>query len=103
MLRTDEIYLCDKNIWNVKEFDTNKLICTSWITPHTYIIDRNDSKSLKNPKIMYEKNSKNNHATDLWLVPGYSFAKCPYIIKRSAKQITIIDVKYQLEYLMYED
>ena len=73
LLRTDECYLPDKNIWNVREYDNNKLICTCWVTPHTYFIDRNDTKSMKKPTVIEEKNSKNNHATDLWLLPGYSF------------------------------
>lgn len=95
MLRTDEHYLRDKNVWNVREYDTNKLVCTSWVTPHTYLIDRNDSLATKRPTaVIEEKNSKNNNATDLWPLPGYSFAKCPYMLKRSNRCLTLIDVKH---------
>lgn len=95
MLRTDECYLRDKNIWNVFEYHTSKLVCTSWATPHTYLIDRNDSMASKRPTaVIEEKNSKNNHVTDLWPLPGYSFDKCPYILKRSLKQLTLIDLKH---------
>ena len=55
LLRTDECYLEDKNVWNVQEYDHNKLICTTWITPHTYLIDRNDAKSIKKPLMIQEK------------------------------------------------
>lgn len=69
-------------MWNVLEYDTNKLVATTWNTPHTYLIDRNNTKSLKKPIIIEEKIPRNNHATDLLPLPGYNFYKCPYIIKR---------------------
>lgn len=103
MIRTDEIYLKDKNIWNIREYDTNKLICTCWTTPHVYLIDRNDTLTLKKPVVLEEKNGRNNHATDLWLLPGYSFQKCPYILKRALRSLTLIDVRNFRQYQMYED
>ena len=105
MLRTDEQYLKDKNVWNVREYDTNKLICTSWLTPHTYLIDRNEGVATGKQfsAVIEEKNKSNKHATDLWPLPGYSFATCPYMLKRSSKCLTLIDTKHRQEYMMYED
>jgi hypothetical protein len=77
--------LKDMNVWNVCEFDKNKLICVTWKTPHTYLIDRNDTNSIKKPLVIYDKNSKNKHATDLWLLPNYNYHKCPFVLKRAMK------------------
>lgn len=103
LLRTDEIYLEDKNVWNVVEYDQNKLACTSWVLPHVYLVDRNDPLSAKKPIILKEPNSKNNHATDLIPLPNYSFSKNPYLLKRAMKQLSLIDVRNQQEYVLYED
>lgn len=93
MIRTDEVYLVDKNVWNIKEYDTNKLICSSWVLPHLYLIDRNDSLTLKKPIVIVESNYRNNKATDLLLIPGYDYHKNPYILKRAMKSLTLINMR----------
>jgi hypothetical protein len=98
LLRTDECYLEDKNVWNVYEYDKNKLVCTTWVTPHAYLIDRNDPQSLRKPKMIGEQKSKNNHCTDLIPLPTYNFGKCPYFLKRSAKAVNLIDVRNCQQY-----
>jgi len=40
--RSHEHYLKDKNIWNISEYDDNKLICSRWDQPHLYLLDRTD-------------------------------------------------------------
>lgn len=45
----------DQNVWNVLEYDTNKLICTTWNTAHMYFIDRNDAKTMRKPFVLEEK------------------------------------------------
>ena len=103
LIRTDEIYLKDKNVWNIREYDTNKLVCTTWTSQHVYLVDRNDTSTLKKPVVIEELRSRNNHVTDLWLVPGYSYDKCPFILKRAMKSLTLIDVKNLDQYLLYDD
>ena len=90
-------------MWNVREYDNNKLICSCWTTPHIYLVDRNDTESRKKPKIIEERDSNNNHATDLWLIAGYSFHKCPFVVKRAAMKVSLIDVRNLKEYVMFKD
>jgi len=47
--RTQEHYLKEKNVWNVCEYDLNKLAMTIWQDSNVYLIDRNDPISLTKP------------------------------------------------------
>lgn len=64
-----EHYLQGMNCWNVREYDVNKLICTTWKDSNCYMIDRNQSDvkriSIHDPDYM------NMHATDLVPLPSY--------------------------------
>ena len=40
--KSSEHYMKGKNIWNICEYDDNKLICTQWNQPHLYLLDRTD-------------------------------------------------------------
>jgi len=40
--RSHEHYLEGRNIWNICEYDDNKIICTRWDQPHLYLLDRTD-------------------------------------------------------------
>ena len=40
--RSHEHYMQGKNIWNICEYDDNKLVCTRWDLPHLYLLDRTD-------------------------------------------------------------
>lgn len=71
MLRTDEVYLKSLNVWNIKECDQNKLICTTWNDANCYIVDRNNPYTMKNPIVIVDPDKKNIHPTDLWPLPGY--------------------------------
>jgi len=42
LTRSYEHYLKDMNIWNVCEYDDNKVICTRWDKPGYILLDRND-------------------------------------------------------------
>lgn len=93
----------EMNVWNIREYDTNKLIATCWKTSHCYLIDRNDSKSLMKPVVIMDRNKENNHITDLIALPGYHPVKLPFFIKRGIKAVSLIDVKNLVEYVMYTD
>ncbi len=100
---TQEHYLKELNVWNIREYDTNKLIATCWKTSHCYLIDRNDTKSLVKPVIITNKNKENNHITDLYPLPGYHAVKCPFFVKRGMQTVSLVDVKNMVEYVMYEE
>ncbi len=91
------------NVWNIREYDTNKLIATCWKTSNCYLIDRNDTKSLQKPVVITDKNKENNHITDLVALPGYHPVKCPFFVKRGMKAVSLVDVKNQVEYVMYSE
>lgn len=38
---TNDVYFPDKNIWNVFEYDKNKIACTQWSSPNVFLIDLN--------------------------------------------------------------
>ena len=42
LTRSYEHYLKDQNIWNVCEYDDNKIICTRWDKASYFLLDRND-------------------------------------------------------------
>ena len=103
MLRTDELYLKDLNVWCVKEVAHNIVIVTCWLTANTYLINRSEVLPKKKPLVLEEPSTKNNHATDLILIPGYDFNRCPYVIKRAKKSVTLIDIRQLKQYTLYED
>jgi len=91
------------NVWNIREYDTNKLIATCWKTSNCYLIDRNDTKSLAKPIVIVDKDKENNHITDLFALPGYHPVKCPFFVKRGMKTVSLVDVKNLVEYVMYSE
>jgi len=101
--QTQEHYLKEMNVWNIREYDTNKLITSCWKTSNCYLIDRNDSKSLQKPVIIIDKDKDNNHITDLIALPGYHPVKCPFFVKRGMKAISLVDVKNNAEYILYKE
>ena len=40
LTRSNEVYLEDRNVWNVFEYDDNKIACTRWNRSSVYLIDR---------------------------------------------------------------
>lgn len=90
-------------MWNIREYDTNKLIATCWKTSNCYLIDRNDTKSLAKPIVIVDKDKENNHITDLFALPGYHPVKCPFFVKRGMKTVSLVDVKNLVEYVMYSE
>jgi len=90
-------------VWNIREYDTNKLIATCWKTSNCYLIDRNDTKSLAKPIVIVDKDKENNHITDLFALPGYHPVKCPFFVKRGMKTVSLVDVKNLVEYVMYSE
>jgi len=101
--QTHEHYLKEMNVWNIREYDANKLIATCWKTSNCYLTDRNDTKSLQKPVVITDKNKENNHITDLVALPGYHPVKCPFFVKRGMKAVSLIDIKNQVEYVMYSE
>lgn len=103
MLRTDELYLKDLNVWCVKEIAPNIVIATCWLNANTYLINRSEVLPKKKPLVLEESTSKNNHATDLILIPGYDFNRCPYVLKRAKKSVSLIDIRQLKQYTLYTD
>jgi hypothetical protein len=87
MKRIDEHYLKSLNIWNVQEYDTNKLAVTCWTDANIYLIDRNNSKSLVKPDVIVDSDKKNINSTDLLPLPNYHPQENPFFIKRSKNSV----------------
>jgi len=103
LTRTGEKYLEDGNIWNVVEYDVNKIACTMWNEPHIYTIDRNLSKSKRKPEEIKDKDKDNDHITDLITIPSYHPQACPFLIKRGATKLELIDIRHRESYILYDD
>ena len=88
--RGHEHFLKGKNIWNICEYDDNKLVCTRWDMPHLYLFDRSDPQSLKKQVEIKDLNSGNKNITDLVPLPAYDPVEFPFFIKRGAKQVSLI-------------
>ena len=65
----NEHYLKGMNVWNVREYDTYKLICTCWKESNCYIVDRNQSDVYRVQ--IEDEDYMNMHATDLVPLPSY--------------------------------
>lgn len=101
--RGTEHFLKGRNIWNIKEYDDNKLICTRWDQPHLYMLDRTNPLSLKRTNEIRDPDSSNKNITDLTPLPAYDPIEYPFFIKRGLKRITLVDVLNKQNYTMYED
>ena len=101
--RSHEHYLQDKKIWNICEYDDNKLICARWDSPNLYLLDRTDPQSLKRPFEIKDTDASNKNITDLVPLPAYDPIEFPFFIKRGLKRIEIVDVSNKRCYSMYED
>ena len=101
--RSADHYMKGKSIWNISEFDDNKLVCTRWDQPHVYILDRNDPQSLKRTIEIKDPDSANKNITDLLPLPAYDPVEFPFYIKRGLKRLTLVDVLNKRNYTMYED
>ena len=101
--RGHEHFLKGKNIWNICEYDDNKLVCTRWDMPHLYLFDRSDPQSLKKQVEIKDLNSGNKNITDLVPLPAYDPVEFPFFIKRGAKQVSLIDMLNKKSYPLYED
>ena len=93
----------DKNIWNVAEYDDNKIVCTRWDNGHVYLIDRNDPQSLKKPIEIIDPDKNNRNVTDLIPLPTYDPQECPFFIKRGYHKVGLVDVKTRNHYVLFED
>jgi hypothetical protein len=96
-----EHYLQGMNVWNVREYDVNKLICTSWKDSNCFLVDRNQS-DVKRVSI-HDPDYMNMHATDLAPLPSYDPIQCPFFVKRGQNSLSLVDVKHQQQYLLYSD
>ena len=101
--RGHEHYLKDRNIWNICEYDDNKLICTRWDTPHLYLLDRTEPGTLKKPVEIKDPDPNNKNVTDLVPLPAYDPVEFPFFVKRGLRRIEIVDVVSRQLYTMYED
>ena len=103
LTRSYEHYLKDQNIWNVCEYDDNKIICTRWDKACYYLLDRNDPQSLKKPTEIKDPDNFNKNVTDLVPLPTYDPQECPFFIVRGLKKVQLLDVKNKKLYTLYED
>jgi hypothetical protein len=87
MQRSDEHYLKEKNVWNLCEYDTNKLAVTTWNDANVHLLDRNDSRTLAKPPIISDPDKKNVNCTDLFPLPNYHPFESPFFIKRGKNSI----------------
>lgn len=69
--RSHEHYLKGKNIWNICEYDDNKLICTRWDSAHLYLLDRTDPQQVRRPIEIKDEDESNKNITDLIPLPAY--------------------------------
>ena len=90
--RSHEHYLKGKNIWNICEYDDNKLICTRWDHPSMYLLDRTNPSSLKRPPEIRDPDTSNKNITDLVPLPSYDPVEFPFMIKRGLKKISLVDI-----------
>ena len=103
LTRSYEHYLKDQNIWNVCEYDDNKIICTRWDKASYYLLDRNDPQSLKKPVEIKDADNFNKNVTDLVPIPTYDPQECPFFIVRGLKRVQLLDVKNKKLYTLYDD
>ena len=103
LTRSSEHYMKDRNIWNVCEYDDNKIACTRWDNGHVYLIDRNDPQSMKKPTEIQDPDKNNKNVTDLIPLPTYEPQECPFFIKRGQHKVCLVDVKTRLHYTLFED
>lgn len=101
--RSHEHFLKGRNIWNISEYDDNKLICTRWDQPHVYLLDRTNPQSLKKTVEIKDLDSTNKNITDLMPLPAYDPVEFPFFVKRGAKRISLIDLVNKRTYPLYED
>jgi len=101
--RSHEQYMQGKNIWNICEYDDNKLICTRWDQPHLYLLDRTDPQSLKKTVEIKDPDATNKNITDLVPLPSYDPIEFPFILKRGQKRVSLVDVLNMKSYTLYED
>ena len=84
--RGHEHFLKGKNVWNISEYDDNKLVCTRWDQPHLYLIDRNidpaKPKAAATVAEIRDQNQANKNITDLVALPAYDPEEFPFYIKR---------------------
>ena len=55
------------------------------------------------PVEILDPDRNNNHITDLLPLPTYHPHECPFIIKRGATKLTIVDIHNKQNFVMYED
>lgn len=101
--RSHEHYMHDRNIWNICEYDDNKLICSRWDQPHLYLIDRMDPQNMKKPVEIKDPDSLNKNITDLVPLPAYDPVEFPFFLKRGMRRVEIVDIVNRKCYPMYED
>lgn len=101
--KSTEHFLKGRNIWNIKEYDDNKLICSRWDQPHLYMLDRTNPQSLRRTNEIKDPDSSNKNITDLAPLPAYDPIEFPFFIKRGLKRISLVDVLNKQNYTMYED
>lgn len=101
--RSHEHYLKGKNIWNIAEYDDNKLICTRWDSANLFLLDRTDPQSLKRTNEIKDPDQTNKNVTDLVPLPAYDPIEFPFFMKRGLKRIEIVDILNKRCYTMYED
>lgn len=102
---SSEQYLKGKNVWNVCEYDDNKLICARWDHANVYQIERASADKAKKGKVIeiVDEDQTNKNITDLVPLPAYDPVDFPFFIKRGVKRICLIDVLNKKTYSLYED
>ena len=104
MRRVDEHYLKDKNIWNVNEYDTNKLVVTCWEDANVYLVDRTDPDAvIKKPNFIADPDKKNINVTDLLPLPNYHPKEAPFFLKRGKNSIQLLDISQKKLYMLYKE
>ena len=90
-------------MWNIAEYDDNKLICSRWDQAHLYLLDRTDPQSMKRTEEIKDPDTTNKNITDLVPLPAYDPTEFPFFIKRGQKRICLVDLANKQQYTLYDD
>jgi hypothetical protein len=87
----------------VQEYDSNKVACTQWNSPHLQLIDLTKPVKERVPEQILDYDNNNDHATDLCPLPGYDPHSLPFMIKRGQSRVTLVDLVNRTNYTMYKE
>lgn len=60
-------------------------------------------KEKRTPLIIRDEDKNNHHITDLLPLPTYHPLECPFILKRGASKLSLVDLLNKQNYVLYED